>query len=174
MPAFEILAEGKKAPIMSKFINCQMNFELKVDLKWKAKFIMGRHMTNLPSSITYSSIIIHDSVRLTFLIAALNDLDIITPSNIRNTYLNAPTMERVHTICGLEFGAHLVGHVAVIQIYLYRIKSSGAAWCFMFLESLFLPRLLIKFTAYPDVWLCPVMKTSGEHYGEYLFVYVED
>jgi hypothetical protein len=105
MPAFEILAEGKKAPIMSKFINCQMNFELKVDLKWKAKFIMGRHMTNLPSSITYSSIIIHDSVRLTFLIAALNDLDIITPSNIRNTYLNAPTMERVHTICGLEFGA---------------------------------------------------------------------
>ena len=33
--------------------------------------------TDAPSSITYSSVVSRDSVRLAFLIAALNDLDIM-------------------------------------------------------------------------------------------------
>ncbi len=85
-------------------------------------------MTDLPTSLTYSSVVSKDSVRLAFLIAALNDLDILS-ADIGNAYLNAETKEKVHTICGPEFGALYQGRVAVIHKALYGLKSSGAAWC---------------------------------------------
>ncbi len=58
-------------------IKCHIIFDVKVDLIPKANFMAGGHLTEAPPSIRYSSIVSQDSVQLEFLIAALNDLEII-------------------------------------------------------------------------------------------------
>ena len=74
-------------------ISCHMVFDVRMDLTRKARFVAGGHLTEPPSSITYSGIVSRDSVRIAFLIAALNNLD-ITACNVGNAYLNAPCREK--------------------------------------------------------------------------------
>jgi hypothetical protein len=50
----------------------------------------------------------HDSVSIAFLLAALNDLEVLS-ADIQNAYLNAPTTEKVYTTTGEEFGKDKVG-----------------------------------------------------------------
>jgi hypothetical protein len=171
-PAFNILNIGSPAPPGSKFIRCHMNFEVKMDFTRKARFVAGGHMTDPPSHLTYSSVVACDSVRLAFLIAALNDIELLA-ADIGNAYLNAFTKERVHTICGTEFGQQHIGCIAIITRALYGLKSSGAAWHELFASTL--SDLDFKSClADPDVWLRPAVKVSGETYYEYIFVYVDD
>jgi len=149
-----------------------MVFDVKMDFTRKARFVAGGHVTDPPTSITYSSVVARDSVRLAFLIAALNDLDILS-ADIGNAYLNAPMREKVHTTCGPEFGQNDHGHIAVITRALYGLKSSGAAWRAMFAGTL--QDLGYKSSlADPDVWLRPAIKPNGAHYYEYIFVCVDD
>jgi hypothetical protein len=112
-PAFNIQAKGAKPPIGSKWIPCHMVFDIKMDFTRKARFVAGGHVTDPPSSITYSSVVTCDSVRLAFLIAALNDLQVLS-KDIGNAYLNAPTREKVRTTCGIEFGQNYQGCIAII------------------------------------------------------------
>ena len=113
-----------------------------------------------------------DSVRLAFLIAALNDFDIVT-ADIGNAYLNATMKERVHTICGAEFGERFSGRTAVIHKALYGLKSSGAAWHSMFAGTLTDLQFKSSFSD-PDVCFREAVKPDDTKYCEYLFVYVDD
>ena len=61
-----------------------------------------------PKDMVYASVVSRDSVRLAFLLAALNDLDILA-ADVQNAYLNAPTTEKVYTTAGEEFGADKKG-----------------------------------------------------------------
>ncbi|MFN9978500.1 MAG: hypothetical protein ACK53Y_01230, partial [bacterium] len=101
MCAFDVLEEGAHEPKMSKRIPCHMIFDIKMDFTRKACFVAGGHVTDPPSNLTYSSVVARDSIRLAFLIAALNDLEVLG-GDIGNAYLQAPTKEKVHTICGPE------------------------------------------------------------------------
>ena len=170
--AFRILEEDAPEPRMSKRIPCHMIFDVKMDFTRKARLVAGGHFTDPPASLTYSSVVARDSIRIAFLIAALNDLDILS-ADIGNAYLNAPTKERVHTVCGLEFGQNYQGRYAIIVRALYGLKSSAAAWRSMLAGTLsdmgFQSSL-----ADPDVWMKPAKKTTGEEYYEYIFVYVDD
>jgi len=65
-------------------------------------------MPGPPPSITYASVVSRESVRIVFLITALNDLD-IEAVDIGNAYLNAPPREKVYIKCGLEFGPEFEG-----------------------------------------------------------------
>jgi len=56
-------------------------------------------MTDPPAHLTYSSVVSRDSVRLAFLSAALNDLDLLA-ADIGNAYLNANTKRK-----GIQFVA---------------------------------------------------------------------
>ena len=69
-------------------IGCHLIFYVKMDFTWKAWFVAGGHTTEAPSSITYSSVVSRDSVRLAFTIAALNSVDVIS-YDLDNAYLNA-------------------------------------------------------------------------------------
>lgn len=62
-----------------------MIFYIKMDFTRKARFVAGGHVTDPPTSITYSRIVACDSVPLAFFIAALNDLDILS-ADIGNAY----------------------------------------------------------------------------------------
>ena len=103
-----------------------MIFNVKMSgLIQKARLVAGGHMTDTPSSITYSSMVSHDSVRVAFLVATLNDLDVMS-ADIGNAYLNAPNKEKIWTVAGHEFGTDK-GAMFIISQALYGLKSAGAA-----------------------------------------------
>lgn len=76
-PAFRILLDDEKVPVGYQFIKCHMIFDVKMDFTRKARLVAGGHMTEIPASLTYSSVVSRDSVRIAFLIAALNDLEVL-------------------------------------------------------------------------------------------------
>lgn len=152
-------------------IKCHMIFDVKMDFTRKARFVAGGHMTEAPSSITYSSVVSRDSVRLAFLIAELNGLDIMT-CDIGNAYLNAPCREKVWFQGGIETGEDR-GKVLVITRALYGLKSSGASWRATLAATL----VDLGFTstqADPDVWRRPARRENGTEYYELCLVYVDD
>jgi Reverse transcriptase (RNA-dependent DNA polymerase). len=55
-----------------------MIFDIKMDGKFtrKARLVAGGHTTDPPASATYSSVVSRDSVRIAFMMAALNDLEV--------------------------------------------------------------------------------------------------
>jgi hypothetical protein len=170
--AFQFLDEDQEVPIGYKWIKCHLIFDIKMDLMQKARFFAGGHMTNPPQEITYSSVVARDNVRIAFLIAALNDIDILA-TDIENAYLNSEPRERVYTTAGPEFGFELQGKRVLILRVLHGLKSSGAAWRAHFANTL----RDLGFTsclADPDVWFCASSKPSGFHYYEYILVYVDD
>ena len=152
-------------------IKCHMIFDVKMDLTRKARFVAGGHMTEPPASITYSSVVSRDSVRLAFLLAALNRLEVMA-CDIGNAYLNAPCREKIWFVAGPEFGSRQ-GTVIKIVRALYGLKTSGASWRAMFNNSIqdmgFKPSI-----ADPDVYLRAFAKPNGFKYYEYILVYVDD
>ena len=137
----------------------------------KARYVGDGHKTETPKSVTYSTVVARDSVRICLLIAALNDLD-IQAADIENAYLTAPCREKCWTIGGREFGSE-EGSVFIIRKALYGLKSSGAAFRAFLAETL--DDIGFKSSvADPDVWLRPATKPDGEKYYEYILVYVDD
>ena len=77
--AFEIY-EGKIQDLVGyQRVNCHVIFDVKLgeNFRRKARLVAGGHTTDPPSSITYSSVVSRDSVRIALTIAALNKLDIL-------------------------------------------------------------------------------------------------
>ena len=48
-------------------IKCHIIFDVKMDFTRKARFVAGGHMTETPPSITYSSVVSRESVKIAFL-----------------------------------------------------------------------------------------------------------
>jgi hypothetical protein len=164
--------EGK-APNFVGFqeIGCHIVFDIKLDFSRKARFVAGGHTTTAPSSMTYSSVVSRDSIRLAFTIAALNGIDIMS-CDLENAYLNAPCREKIWFEGGIECGEDH-GKVCVLVRSLYGLKSAGAA----FRSSL---AQVIQDLGYesskadPDVWMRKAIRDDGHKYYEILFVYVDD
>ncbi|MGH3054668.1 MAG: reverse transcriptase domain-containing protein, partial [Gaiellaceae bacterium] len=171
MPAFQFLDADDKVPVGYKWIPCHMVFDIKMDFTRKARLVAGGHVTDPPTSHTYSSVVSRDSIRIALLVAALNDLDILA-ADIGNAYLNATTKEKVYTTAGREFGSRQGQSVLIVRA-LYGLKTSGAAWRAHLAQTLrdmnYLPCL-----ADPDVWMRRCTKPDGFEYYEYLLVYVDD
>ena len=125
--AFKFLDNGEKMPIGFKQITCHLIFDVKFDLTRKARYVGGGHLTTVSPSMSYSSVVSRDSVRIMFLIAALNDLD-INMCDIGNAYLNAETRERVWFTAGDEWGSERSGCQVIVVRALYGLKSSGIEW----------------------------------------------
>ena len=173
--AFHLLGEGETIPVGSKEIPYHIIFDIKYDLTRKARLVAGGHRNkDVPSHITYSSVVSRESVRLGFLIAAMNGLK-VSAADIGNAYLNAPCAEKVHVTCGPElFGEENAGKTAIIVRALYGLKSAGASWR-AHLSSVIQSEL--KFTPSkgdPDVYLKRKRKSNGDAYYAYLIVYVDD
>ena len=88
-----------------------------MDFTRKARFVAGGHLTDTPSCMTYSSVVSRDSVRLAFLIAALNDLE-VSSCDLANAYINAPCKEKIWFRAGLECGEDH-GKVMIVERALY-------------------------------------------------------
>jgi Fe-S-cluster containining protein len=172
LPALEVLEKGDSPPVGSTLIDFTIVFDIKMDFTRKARICARGDQTDPPASITYASVVRRESVRLGFLIAALNDLSVLS-ADVAGAYLNAPCAEKVHTILGPEFGDH-EGKIAVIKKALYGLRSAGFAWRSYCAEIM---RTCLEFSpcrADQDVWMRKAVKSTGEKYWEYVFIYTDD
>ncbi len=116
-------------------ITCHIIFHVKMDLTRKTIFVASGCLTEPPASITYARVVSLDSVRLVFLLAALNDLDIVA-CDVGNAYLNArPCREKIGFVARPEFGSRQGTLINIVRA-LYGLKSSGAAFFAMFNASI--------------------------------------
>ena len=172
-PAFEVYDGDVQKLVGYQKIKCHFVFDIKLgeNFRRKARLVGGGHTTDPPSSLTYSSVVSRDSVRILLLVAALNDLNILA-CDIQNAYLTAKCRENIYTIAGPEFGSE-EGAVMIIKMALYGLKSSGAAFRSKLANVIhdlgFRPSL-----ADPDVWMKPATKRNGFKYYEYVLCYVDD
>ena len=125
----------------------------------------GGHKTDPPKDSTYSNVVSRDSVCLFFLLAALNDVDVLA-CDIQNAYINAGTKEKVWFRAGAEMGIHK-GKVVVIVRALYGLKSSGARFREHLAQSL-RDAGFGSCKADPDVWLREAVKSDGTKIYEYV------
>ena len=103
--AFELYdGDPRDLPKAYQQIKCHIIFDVKMgeNFRRKARMVASRHVTTTPSSITYSSVVSRDSVRIALTIAALNDLKVFA-CDIQNAYLTAPCRETIWTVADKEF-----------------------------------------------------------------------
>jgi Reverse transcriptase (RNA-dependent DNA polymerase) len=169
--AFEFCDDNVMPPGYQK-IDCHMVFDVKMTLKWKAQYVAGGHQMEPTKDITFASVVSRDSIRIAFLVAALNDLELLS-ADISGTYLNATAAKKVYTMAGKEFSPDKEGHPVIIRCALYGLRSLGKAW-----------RDHMAYTlrdygyqscqADPDVWMCPKTKPDAFKYWSYILVYTDD
>ena len=98
-------------------------------------------------------------MRIAFTYATLNGLDVCA-ADIRNAYLQAPSLQKDYVICGPEFGLGNVGKVALIHWALYGGKWAGKDFrnhlrsCMRHLDFISCP-------ADPDVWMRPAKQSDS-------------
>ena len=149
-------------------------FDVKMDFTRKARLVCrGDQATEVDPSTTYSSVVSRDSVRIAFLIAGLNDVDIMA-CDCANAYLNAPARERIWTVAGPEFPAELQGKALKIVRALYGQRSAGASWRKLLSQTLVNEFGFRNSQADQDVWIRPATKKDGSTYYEMILVYVDD
>jgi len=181
LPAFEIIDDPDTSLVGYSEISTHLVFDVKMDFTRKARLVANPHggdgtapsiLKNSPIN-TYASVVSRESVRIAFLLAALNELDLMA-ADIANAYLNAPCREKIYVTCGLEFGPHNKGKRAKIVKALYGLHSSGASWRSLISETLQENLNFMPCRADADVWLRPAERADGTKYYEYVLVYTDD
>jgi Reverse transcriptase (RNA-dependent DNA polymerase) len=156
--AFEF-TDDDKMPVSYQKIDCHMVFDVKITLNHKAWYVAGGHQTEPTKDMAFESVVSRDSIRIAFLVAAINDLEILS-ANVAGAYLNAKAKEKVYTIAGKEFGPNKEGWPVIIMCALYGLRSSGRAWMDHMVATL-------RDSGYssckvdPDVWMRPKTKPDG-------------
>ncbi|KAL7447687.1 hypothetical protein ACHAXS_000070, partial [Conticribra weissflogii] len=104
-----------------------MIFDVKMeDFLWKVRLVAGGHMTDVPPTVTYASVVSCEMVSIALTMTALNALKVIA-ADIMNTYITAPNKEKIWTLLGPKFGKD-IGCKAIVVRALYGLKSAGAAF----------------------------------------------
>ena len=173
-PAFEVFEGGiQQIPSGFQEIKCHMIFDIKIgeNICRKARLVAGGHTTDAPATLTYSSVVPHDSVWIALTIAALNQLEVMA-CDIQNAYLTANCREKIWTRAGPEFGSES-GTIMLIRKALYGLKSSGTAFRAHLAETLY-DIGFIPTRADPDIWRRPAVKEDSFEYYEYFLCYVDD
>ncbi len=116
--AFDFLNDEDPDLAGHEKVSVHLISDVKTNLTRKVRLVADGHLTD-------PSVVSRESARLAFMLAALNDLD-VRAADIENTYLNAKCKEKVHTVCGPEFGT-MKGKRARIARALYGLKSSASA-----------------------------------------------
>ena len=171
MDVFKVLKRGERAPPNYKQVPLLLKFDVKMDLTRKARMCAGGHVTDPPTTDTYSGVVERESVRLAFLLAGANAMEVCM-SDIGNAYVHAKTHESVFAIATAPFGED-EGCIAIIVKALYGLKTSGAAW-HAFLADTLIGMGYTPCRADTDVWMKRRTKPTGDDYWEYLLVYTDD
>ena len=170
--AFKLLSRGENAPPGYNEILCHLVFDVKLDMTRKARYVAGGHLTDVPANMTYSSVVSRNTVRIGFLAAALNDLDILA-GDIQNAFLSAPTEEKIFFYAGDKWGADKDRVVVVVRA-LYGLKSSALQFRNHLAATLGNKLGFKSCLADPDLWYKACTDSNGYEYYAYILVYVDD
>ena len=125
-------------------------FDVKQDLRRKARLVAGGHLLAILDTPTYSSTVKSISVQILHVIAHKTKMSQLC-GDIGNAYVNASTNEKVYARAGPEFGEH-EGCIVIIIKALYGLCSSSERWHSHFSNTLrtfnFKPTRFDK-----DVWI---------------------
>lgn len=148
-------------------------FDIKLgeNFRRKARFVADGHKTETTVSVTYSTVVSRDSVRIMLLIAALNELD-LQSADIQNAFITAPNKEKCYIWAGDEFGNEK-GKLFIVTKALYGLRSASSSFR-AYLAGRLDEMGFKSSNADPDVWLRPAVKADGEEYYEYFLSYVDD
>lgn len=167
----EEMESGKVIPGY-KYVTTRMIFNIKMDRKFtrKARLVTNRHKTDAPASITYSSVISRDSIRICLMAALLNGLYMLA-CNISNAYLKANCWEKLWTVAGAKFSSNN-DTMMIISRVLYSLKSSRVAWRTKLAQTM--DSISYKPSqADLDVWMKVSIKKDSTLYYKYMLVYVD-
>ena len=145
---------------------------MKFELTRKDHYVADGHLIDPLMSMTYSSDVSRNSVRIGLLIAALNDI-VILAGNIQNAYLNATTKEKIYFIAGNERKGNK-DRVFVIICALYGLKNSALQFCNHISDVVGNKLGFTSSLADPDVWYRASTKPNGYKYYAYILVYVDN
>ena len=90
---FKPLPSGVKAPIGYKRIPYHFVFDVKFDLRRKARLVGGGHRTDPPGESVFSGVVSIDSVHLILLLGVLNSLQACA-ADCGNAFLHGLTHEK--------------------------------------------------------------------------------
>jgi hypothetical protein len=173
-PAFEVHEGKERALVGYTKITGHLIFDVKLseNFKRKARYVADGHKTDPPSTLTYASVLSRDSVRIFFLLAALNDLK-VAACDIEGAYLTDDCREKIYIKAGPKSGSEK-GLLFIIRKALYGLKSSGAAFRAKLAETLHSLHY-VPTHAHPNVWIRPATtRPDGTEYYEYVIVYVDN
>jgi hypothetical protein len=93
--AFEVYEGDTDELVGYQKISGHLVFDVKLgeNFRRKARYCAVGHKTTSPASITYSTVVSRDSVRIILPIAALNRLEVLG-ADVQNAFLTAPNKER--------------------------------------------------------------------------------
>ena len=126
--AFEKYIGDIKDLVGYEEISAHLIFDVKMleNYRRKIRYVADRHKVETPASVTYSTVVSRDSVRILLMIAALNDLD-VQGCDAQNAFLTADNLEK-HWLCaGPEFGEE-EGSIFIVRKALYGLKSASASF----------------------------------------------
>jgi len=137
-----------------QFAPLRMIFDVKVDLRRKARLVIGGHVVDSSGHEVYASTMKSVSARVLMTIATANNLDVMV-GDIGNAYLHATTEEKVYTRAGAEFaavGLLAEGTLLEVKKALYGLPTSGNRWHAHLSQTL--RDMSFKPTRFdPDVWI---------------------
>jgi hypothetical protein len=166
--------DDDKIPIGYKVLTIHMVFDIKMDsLTRKARLVATGSKTSPLKNSTYYLVVSRDLVRLFFLLAALNDLDVLS-ADIKNTYLSAPIHpdEKYWIKAGPEFGSDERRPAMVVRA-LYGLCSSVAQF-HVHLANVLQSVGYQSCKTDLDVWIRAAVKTDDTKYYKYVLCYVDD
>ena len=144
-------------------------FDVKQDLRRKARLVAGGHLVDSLDNNVYSSTVKGISVRVLHVIAHRMKLKLLC-GDVGNAYVNAYTNELVYSKCGKEFGPDLEGKTVIVKKALYGLRTSSERWWSHFADTL--RGLKFTNTRYDkDVWL---RKSKCGTYYEYICTHSDD
>ena len=117
-PAFEVHDGDLKDLVGHQEIKSHVIYDVKLgeNLRSKTRLVAGGNVASVPSTMRHSSIVLRESVRLTLLAAAINELDVLS-CGMQNADLSALRREKMHCRAGSEFGSE-VGKTMIIKMAL--------------------------------------------------------
>ena len=148
-------------------------FDIKLaeNFRRKVRYVADGYKVDTDPSVSYSTVVSRDSVRIILTTAAFHGLEVLG-ADIQNAFLTAPVREKVWLKAGPEFGPEQ-GKTFIIVRALYGLKSAGASFR-AFMAEKFDQMGFESSRADPDVWMRPATTEDGFEHYEYIMTYVDD
>ena len=124
---FKILDAGEPPPPGYKKLPHHIVFDVKFDLRHKARLVAGGNWSDVPKEDCYSGVVGIEAIRLGFFMGELFGLTCVA-GDVGNAYLNAHTKEKVYLVAGPEFGKELEGRILLVEKAIYGLISSAAGF----------------------------------------------